>query len=100
MFLLLIGRNSESKYTIPREPQPELLATIISNWRGEKESPPELLARRVVQIRCVMLLYDRFLSANPNKASIPMPSSIRLEGSETDLIVSVAGIPLPSMLLK
>src|SRR5882762_9828901 len=36
MFLSLIGRNSESKYTIPREPRPELLATIISNWGGEK----------------------------------------------------------------
>src|SRR5438445_13647024 len=93
MFLSLIGRNSESKYTIPREPRPELLATIISNWGGEKESPPELLARRVVQIRCVMLLYDRFLSAKPNKASIPMPSSIGLEGFGTVFVVGVPVLP-------
>src|SRR5882762_3424156 len=96
MFLLLIDRNSQSKHTKPQEPRPELLPTGISNWRGEKESPPELLARRVVQIRCVMLLGDRFLSAKPNRASIPMPSSIVLEGSGTDFIVSVAGITFPS----
>ena len=76
-----------------------MLATIISNWGGEKESPPELLARRVVQIRCVMLLYGLFLSAKPNKASIPMPRSIRLEGSGTDFIVSVA-VPFGSLPLK
>ena len=77
-----------------------MLPTGISNWLGEKESPPELLARRVVQIRCVMLLGDRFVSAKPNRASIPVPSSIRLEGSGTGVIVSVAGIPFPSVLLK
>src|SRR5258706_15087152 len=41
-----------------------------------------------------------FLSAKPNRASIPVPSSIRLEGSGTDVIVSVAGMPSAPPLLK
>ncbi len=38
-----------------------------------------------------------FLSARPSRASIPVASSIRLEGSGTAVIVSVAGRPFASL---
>jgi len=38
-----------------------------------------------------------FLSVRPSRASIPVASSIRLEGSGTAVIVSVAGRPFASL---